>query len=167
MLVATLEETEDHGEGVAADQPAHGPQLASAEPAAEGAADSEAALEQPQPEPELEPEAALEQLQPEPEMEPDAELEPEIAPEPEPEPAKLPALENPLLKAKPKLKPLTAPEPEPELDDPGVRDGGKAYHTDGIRAGGTTTVLWERSLDVVAMGDNLVINNLKQRKYLF
>ena len=161
MLVATLEETEDHGEGVAADQPAHGPQLASAEPAAEGAADSEAALEQPQPEPELEPEAALEQLQPEPEMEPDAELEPEIAPEPEPEPAKLPALENPLLKAKPKLKPLTAPEPEPELD-PGVRDGGKAYHTDGIRAGGTTTVLWERSLDVVAMGDNLPVEGLTE-----
>jgi hypothetical protein len=94
---------------------------------------------------------------------PGSEPEPEPEPDPEPDPEPLAPLENPFLKPKPKLKPRPEPEPEPEPEpdpDPGVRDGGKAFHTDGIKVGGTTTVLWERSLDVVAMGDDLPVEGL-------
>eukprot|EP01043_Picozoa_sp_COSAG02_P007839 COSAG02_NODE_241_length_27638_cov_13.101020_14_plen_1764_part_00 len=116
-----------------------------------------------QPAPELPAEQAGEPPQPEAatEAEPAGSPDPEPEPEPEPGPRTLPPLENPFLKPKPKLKPLAATEPEPE-PDPGVRDGGTAYHTDGIRAGGTTTVLWERSLDVVAMGDDLPLEGLTE-----
>ena len=85
---------------------------------------------------------------------------PVLQPEPaEPRPGQLPPLDssppldNPFMKKKVYALPPPPPEPQPEPEqDPGVRDGGKAYHTDGIRQGGTTAVLWEVSLDVVAMG---------------
>ena len=107
----------------------------------------------PQPAPALEPEAEPEPPAPRPGQLPPLEQPPAPVPAP-------PPLDNPFLKKKVyTLPPAPEPEPEPE-QDPGVRDGGKGYHTDGMRVGGTTTVLWEVSLDAVAMGDALPIESM-------